>query len=45
MKKQTQREKIVAVQEKTLEAVKGGSGIIMPSGRVEGDPDGPTGDW
>ena len=40
MKKQTQREKIVAVQEKGLESVKGGSGEgIRPI--FAGDPDSP----
>ena len=39
MKKQTQREKVVMVQEKMLESVKGGE-----TTRHAGDPDGPTGD-
>ena len=44
MKKQERRrEKIVTVQEKKLESVKGGSGYIIATGN-EGDPDGPTGD-
>ena len=37
MKKQTQREKVVAVQEKRLEAVKGGAETT----RHAGDPDTP----
>jgi len=42
MKKQTRREKVVAVQEKRLESVKGGSGYNQASGRIEGDPDAPS---
>jgi len=43
MKKQTQREKIVVVQEKRLEAVKGGSGYIIATGdEGGGDPDQPV---
>ena len=42
MKKQTRREKIVAVQEKRLESVKGGSGYNIAAG--EGEPDQPGND-
>ena len=40
MKKRTQREKVVAVQEKRLEAVKGGSGYNIATGYAA-DPDAP----
>ncbi len=38
MKKQMRREKIVAVQEKTLESVQGGTGYIIISGDKPTDP-------
>ena len=40
MKKRTQREKVVAVQEKMLESVKGGSGYSITTGYAA-DPDAP----
>ena len=41
MQKQTKREKTVAVQEKMLESVKGGSGFVGSSGHTIGDPNTP----
>ncbi|HEY4597410.1 MAG TPA: hypothetical protein VIJ02_13500 [Thermoanaerobaculia bacterium] len=40
MKKRTQREKVVAVQEKMLESVKGGSRYSITTGYAA-DPDAP----
>jgi hypothetical protein len=40
MKKTVMREKIVAVQEKMLKSIKGGSGYIYAGAR-DGDPDPP----